>query len=187
MSEALTRFLLAATGSSSQDPTILYAAAYDELRALAARQRGRMPGLPSSDTSLVHEAYLKLHRREHYVDRQHFFATAARAMRQILVDVARAQAAAKRGDGRPDIRLEDASQAIGATTEGAEQVLDVDAALRALGAEDASLADLVELRFFAGLGLDEIAALQQRSERSLKRDWVKARAFLRLHVADYDA
>ena len=66
-------------------------------------------------------------------------------------------------------------------------MLDVDAALRALGAEDASLADLVELRFFAGLGLDEIAALQQRSERSLKRDWVKARAFLRLHVADYDA
>ncbi len=155
----------------------LFAQVYRDLHRLAARQLGPAPqGMGA--TSLVHEAYFRLARPEALGlnDRAHFFAVAARAMRQLVIDRARARQAEKRGSGR-DLALDDVNPEV----LGVEQDTDVFAlaqALDRLAALSPQLAQLVDLRFFAGLELSEIAGLTDRSERSLKRDWRKARAFL---------
>lgn len=150
---------------------------YGELRRRAHQQlRRRRPGETLATTALVHEAYLKLSGSAHrnYQDRIHFFAVASRAMRQILVDYARSQAAAKRGAGHrvdldPDL-LADPGRA--------EQLLALDDALRELEALDPRLARIVELRFFGGLSVEETGEALDLSPRTVKRDWRRARAFL---------
>lgn len=151
---------------------------YDELRALASRQRGRFGGADTlSTTALVHEAYLKLAGPKVWSgnDRVHFFALAARAMRQILIDHARAHRRDKRGGGAVHLDLEKAEVAVAAQ---AEELLALDEAMERLEAVDPELVRLVEQRFFAGLTLEEIAGATGVSERTLKRDWRAARAFL---------
>ena len=161
----------------------LFAQVYRDLHRLAARQLG--PGQHGMQaTSLVHEAYFRLAKPDALAlsDRVHFFAVAARAMRQLVIDRARARRAEKRGSGRA-ISLDDVSPEV-LGIENNSDVFALAQALDHLAALDPQLAQLVDLRFFAGLELSEIAEITQRSERSLKRDWRKARAFLHAQMGD---
>ena len=156
----------------------LFALVYDDLRALARRQLARLtPGQTLAPTVLVHEAYLKFADRSapHAVDRQHFLGIAARAMRHIVIDYVRRTRAKKRDGG---VRLLVDSGAIAAHDGSALDLLALDEALAALERLDVRQARVVELRFFAGLELAEIASTLESSERTVKRDWQKARAFL---------
>ncbi|MBC6942203.1 MAG: hypothetical protein DWB45_05720 [Xanthomonadales bacterium] len=155
----------------------LFAVLYDELRRLAA---GQLRGAEvMRATSLVHEAWLKLagHGAVVVNDRSHYFSVAARVMRQIVIDHVRARGALRRGGGAAPASLDTTALQV-AAEERDESLLALDAALVRLAAVDADLAALVEMRFYAGLELSEIADAQQRSESSLKRDWRRARAFL---------
>src|SRR5262249_16983834 len=132
-------------------------------------------------TALVHEVYLRMAQGQPIGarDREHFYATAARAMRQILVDHARRRTADKRGGGVRPEALDD--QIIGqlVAPEGREEeILAIRAALRNLETVDERLAKLVEMRFYGGLSVEETAEMLGVSERTVKRDWRKARAFL---------
>jgi len=151
----------------------LFEAVYADLHTLAAQQLRGAGGT----TSLVHEAYFRLARPQSLAvgDRQHFFAVAARAMRQLSIDHARRRAADKRGAGVAVIELDDVAPSALARD---DDLLALDHALARLADLDPQLVQLVEMRFFGGLELEEIAALCGRSERTLKRDWRKARAFL---------
>ncbi|GMV30782.1 MAG: hypothetical protein AMXMBFR59_29070 [Rhodanobacteraceae bacterium] len=156
----------------------LFSVVYADLRALAARQVGRLR-TDMRATSLVHEAWFRLAKPDALAlrDREHFFAVAARAMRQLVIDHARQRIAGKRGGGVVAAELD--SQLADADGDGRDhELLALDQALRQLEALDAHLALVVEMRFFGGLELSEISTLIARSERSLKRDWRKARAFL---------
>jgi len=150
---------------------------YEELRGRAHRQLGGGAGQTLSTTALVHECYLKLvdSGSRGYADRAHFLAVATRAMRQILVDHARRARAAKRGGGGEGISVE--VDALPAPVRE-EELLALDAALEELVGLEPQLARLVELRFFGGLSVDEVATLLERSPRTVKRDWRRARAFL---------
>lgn len=157
----------------------LFVALYSELKRLARSQLAG-GGSPLNATSLVHEAYCKLAVGAQIAvnDREHFYATAARVMRQIVIDHVRARDAKRRGG---DVRidpLDTQAMRVLADDRGDEGLLALDAGLQRLAQNDATLARLVELRFYAGLELTEISALTGRSERSLKRDWRRARAFL---------
>ena len=150
-----------------------FGAVYDELRHLAHRLlRRHGPGETLNTTALVHEAYLKLDGRA-AADRAHFFALAARAMRFILVDHARAHHAAKRGG-----RGVTFGPAHDVADLRADEVLALDEALTRLAAEHVRLAAAVELRFFGGLTYEEVAEAQGVSVRTAKRDWALARAWL---------
>jgi RNA polymerase sigma factor (TIGR02999 family) len=155
---------------------------YDELRSLARQQlRRRRPGQTITTTVLVHEAYLRLvGHGATWEDRSHFFAVASLAMRHILVDSARRHVAKKRGGHGVRIPLDDLQMAGEEPSEEARvvEVLDVDRALTALAARNQRLSKLVELRFFGGLTEDETAQAMGTSERTVRRDWRKARAFL---------
>ena len=153
---------------------------YAELRRLAAARLAReKPGQTLEATALVHEAYLRLvdvKQAEHWNSRGHFFAAAAEAMRRILVERARHKGRIKHGGGLRRVDLLDADAA--RPTED-EQVLLLDEALSRLAAARPQAAELVKLRFFAGLTLEEIAPLLPLSPRSTRRLWVFARAWLR--------
>lgn len=153
---------------------------YDELRALARRQRRRTgPSETINTTALVHEAYEKLARgRKTFADRQHFFRVAARAMRDVLVDHARAQNAQKRGGGEKPLPL-DESRLV--PPQEAARVLALDEALTRLASLDARQAEIVELRYFVGLTIPEAAEVLDLSAATVKRDWTAARAWL-LHT-----
>lgn len=160
----------------------LFAALYDELRHLAAAQLRGDDAMRS--TSLVHEAYLKLvnHGALEINDRAHFFAVAARVMRQIVIDHVRTRAALRRGGDLIFAPL-DTTALQAAAHERNDELLALDAALDRLASIDGPLAALVEMRFYAGLELSEVASVQDRSERSLKRDWRRARAFLQREMS----
>jgi len=151
---------------------------YDRLRALAhARLAGRPPGASLDTTALVHEAYLKLvdQSRAEYRDRAHFFAVAATAMRQIIVDRARRRGAAKRGGALRLASLGTDTPGVGAD---AEEILAVHEALERLASIDERLMKMVELRFFAGLSIEEAGAVLGIDARTVNRDWRMARALL---------
>ena len=155
----------------------LFPLIYGELRSRAHAQLARRrPGDTLSTTALVHEAYLKLtdSSQQTYQNRVHFFAVASRAMRQILVDYARRMSAAKRDSGRavtfdPDQLVD---------PERADELVALDEALGQLEILDERLARTTEMRFFAGLSVEEVADALGISPRTVKRDWRKARAFL---------
>lgn len=153
---------------------------YGELRIIARRQLGRRGGEHTlQTTALVHEAYLRLSNAETmaWVDRCHFFAVAATAMRQILVDHARRQASAKRGGGWRRIDFEHARLDVHEQT---ELLIEIDDALQRLSALDPRLTRVVECRFFAGMTEDETATALGITDRTVRRDWIKARAWLHL-------
>jgi RNA polymerase sigma factor (TIGR02999 family) len=183
----VTRLLAAVRAGEPAAMDQVFGLVYGQLRALARRQRRRGPhGATLGTTALVHEAYLKLAHREGLAlqDRAHFFALAARAMRQILVDYARERQTLKRGGGVPALPFDDERPAAGGE---ALDVLSLDDALSKLGRLDDRLVRLVELRFFAGLSIEETAELLGVSERTAKRDWQRARAFLHHELADATA
>ncbi len=151
---------------------------YDELRRVAhARMRAQNPGHSLQTTALVHEAYLRLvDAREHdWQNRTHFFALCAQAMRQILVDIARAKGAAKRGGGAPRVPFEDW---LAASPPPDVDVLALDEALTQLAAEDPRQGQVVELRYFGGLSVEETAQVLQVSPQTVMRDWNMAKLWL---------
>jgi len=155
-----------------------FALAYEELRRLAYVVRQKESRLTLTPTALVHEAYLRLASAHAIVpdSRAHFMATAARAMRRVLVDLARRERAAKRGE-QPDIVTLDESEA-SAVDLHAGQVLALDEALDELARHDQRAALVVQYRFFGGLSGREVAAVLGISESSVEREWRFARAWL---------
>ena len=152
---------------------------YDELRKLAAQKLAReTPGQTLQPTALVHEAYLRLVgevEEQHWDSRGHFFAAAAEAMRRILVEIARQKASLKRGGDR-DRR--DVVESLLAAPEPREDLVALDAALTKLAETDKQAAELVQLRYFAGLPIREIAEILGISPRTADRLWAFARAWL---------
>ena len=156
----------------------LFPLVYDELHDLARRQVRRTgPGQTLDTTALLHEAYLKLAERPQpgWNDRNHFVAVASTVMRHLLVDHARERAAQKRGGDLQRSPLEGLSVSVPAPV---EDLLALDEALDRLGAVDPRLVKLVEMRFFGGLSEGEIGELMEVSERTVRRDWRKAKALL---------
>lgn len=159
---------------------------YEELRRLAAAYlRRERPGQTLQPTGLVHEAYLRLRkdRPDRWQNRAHFCAIAAHAMRQILIERARARGAQKRGGARPRVTLQDDV----AGEDGplsAVDLLALDEALGRLAALDPEQARLVELRFFGGLTIEETADAMGLSPATVKRHWTVARAWLARELAE---
>lgn len=151
---------------------------YEELRALArARMAQEKAGHTLRATALVHEAYLRLAGNDElrWEDRAHFFRASAEAMRRVLIDHARAKGAVKRGGGRGRVRIDAVDLGVESDP---SQVLALDEALETLRVEDERAAEVVRLRFYAGLEFGEIATLLGCSERTVMRDWAFARARL---------
>ena len=179
--QEITQQLLAARAGGRDAFARLFEVVYPHLRALAHRElRGRPPTPTLGTTALVHEAYLKLvdQTQADWKDRGHFFAVAARALRHIVVDHVRRQRAAKRGGEAPAALEHDPA----GNAPGAEDVLAIDAALTKLQEVSPRLVQVVELCFFAGLSVEEAAEALQVSERTVKRDWRKAKALLYLEL-----
>jgi RNA polymerase sigma factor (TIGR02999 family) len=164
---------------------------YDELRQLAAQKLAQeRPGQTLEATALVHEAYLRLVARPgsesgesepHWNSRGHFFAAAAEAMRRILVENARRKQRVRHGGGRKRLDLDGLD--ITLDKPGAD-ILDLDEALAQLATEEPSAADVVKLRYFAGLTTDETAAALGMSARTAKRHWAYAKAWLYQRLSD---
>lgn len=179
---AVTELLVAARGGQAEPLSAVFGLLYPELRKIAAaRSAGLHPGATITTTALVHEVFLKLVRAENldFVDRKHFFACAAQAMRQIVTDHARAALTTKRGGEFDHVTVP--------TSLGGEgdpiQWLDLDRALLELEAFDPALREVVELRYYAGLTRDEVADLLNQSVRTVHRNWRRARAFLYARLA----
>jgi RNA polymerase sigma factor (TIGR02999 family) len=176
----VTRILSAIESGDPLAPEQLLPHVYDELRKLAAaRLAGERPGQTLQSTALVHEAYLRLvdvKQAQHWNSRGHFFAAAAESMRRILVERARHKGRIQHGGGLRRVDLLDADAM---APQEDEQILLLDDALTRLAAARPQAAELVKLRFFAGLTLEEIAPLLTLSPRSTRRLWVFARAWLR--------
>ena len=177
MSEA-TRMLQAVERGDPRAAEELLPLVYEELRRLAASKMSLQPANQTlQPTALVHEAYLKLlgDGNHSWQDRRHFFAVAAEAMRQILVDRARRKAAVRHGGGLQRLDLDNVVIAAETTD---ENILLMSEALEKLATHDASAAELVKLRFFAGLTFAEASEALGLSERTAKRTWAYARAWL---------
>ena len=176
----VTVILAAIERGRSQAAEELLPLVYEELRRLAGWHLAKEPpGQTLQATALVHEAYLRLvgGKDSRWEGRRHFFAAAAEAMRRILIDNARWKKAVRHGGGLHRTPLEPHDLPItGAGQE--EELLAVHEALDALATHDARKAELVKLRYFAGFTLEETAAALEMSERTAKRDWACARAWL---------
>jgi RNA polymerase sigma factor (TIGR02999 family) len=156
---------------------------YDDLRARAAAVlRPERSDHTLTPTALVHEAYLRLvdQKLPRFESRKHFYGVAARIMRQVLVDHARTRKAQKRNAGRPAVPLDDE---VPITDERSGEIVALDDALVALAAIDAEKARLVELRYFAGLTIEETAEMLGVSPATVKREWALARAWLHREIA----
>jgi RNA polymerase sigma factor (TIGR02999 family) len=182
--EAITELLLAYGEGMPGAFDRLVEVLYPELRRVARRQLSarKRPADPVLDTSVVvQEAYFKLvdGRRVSWRDRAHFFAVAARAMRQVIVDHARARRSRKRGEGASHMPLDGQQAAIAAD---ADRILAVNEALDRLGDADARLLRVVECRFFAGFTEAETAGALSVSTKTVEREWQRAKAWLRSEI-----
>ena len=174
----ITQWLDAARGGDRGALDRVLSTLYNELHAMARRQLAGQYGQTLDPTALVHEAYLKLigRREVQFDDRAHFFAYAASAMRSVVVDYARQRMAQKRGGDLH--RVTELPDDVEGGLRLDEDMLALDTALTKLADVDPKLAQVVELRYFGGLSEQEIADLLKRSERSIRRDWQKARMYL---------
>ena len=175
----VTRILSAIESGDREAADRLLVIVYNELRRLAAQLLAReSPGQTLQATALVHEAYLRLvgSGKEGYEGRRHFFAAAAEAMRRVLVENARRKRGPRRGGTRRRVYL---SEADIADQERSDELLALDEALGRLAEEDASAAELVKLRYFAGMTASEAAMALGVSLRTANRLWAYARAWLR--------
>ncbi len=183
MSQQVTQLIAAAVEGDRQAAADLLPLVYAELRELAAvRLAQEMPGQTLQATALVHEAYLRLvgsNDAKCWEGRGHFFAAAAEAMRRILVDRARRKGAVRHGGGLAKLELH---PELTAAPEVQEDLIALDEALQRLAEKDPIKAELVKLRYFAGLTLVEAAALLGLPERTAGRHWNYARAWLRQEI-----
>ena len=178
MSE-VTQILHAIAQGHSDAASQLLPLVYDELRKLAAHKLAReTPGQTLQPTALVHEAYLRLvgeDEEQHWDSRGHFFAAAAEAMRRVLVEIARQKASLKRGGDRGRVDVVDG---LLAASEPREDLVALDAALTKLAETDKQAAELVQLRYFAGLPIREIADILGIAPRTADRLWAFAKSWL---------
>jgi RNA polymerase sigma factor (TIGR02999 family) len=179
----VTRILSAVEQGDPAAAEQLLPLVYDELRRLAARKIAReKPGQTLDATALVHEAFVRLvggESQPSYRDRRHFFATAATAMRRILIDNARRKRSGKRGGGRERVPLENL-----VVPSPDDDLLALNEALEKLAASDATKAKLVELRYFAGLTADQAAEVLGISCSTADRHWTYARAWLQAEIQE---
>lgn len=178
----LTQLLAAYSEGKRELAEQLFPLVYEELRKIAANHMRRERGDHTLQTAdLVHEAYLKLVGQEHmsFKNRAHFFALASRAMRQYLVDYARQHGAAKRGGKQRKISLEDT---VLLAEDRLEEVVQVDEALTKLAATNERQSQIVQMRYFSGLTLEEIAEALGLALVTIKRDWRAAKAWLYLEL-----
>lgn len=175
----ITRILAAVEKGNPQAAEALLPLIYGELRKLAAKKMaGENQGLTLQATALVHEAYLRLVDVQHVQNwngRGHFFAAAAEAMRRILVERARRKIRLRHGGGRKKLNLDELDLADEAP---AARVLELNEALERLAADEPDAAEIVKLRYFAGLTLEEAAAMLDLSLRTVNRHWSYAKAWL---------
>jgi len=166
---------------AKQSSSTLVQELYAELKKVASLERWRLGNAPTlQTTALINETWLKLHKVDGWNDRQHFLRAAAIAMRQVLVDSAREHYAEKRGGGMtPDTMS--AAERVPAGSD--DEVILVDEALSRLQAMDPRLAQVVECRFFAGYNEEETAQALGISDRTVRRDWLKAKAWLYVEMS----
>ena len=181
MSE-FTQILNAIKAGDPQAAAQLLPLVYDELRRLAAQKLAHeKPGQTLDATALVHEAYLRLlasaeaETRENWANRRHFFAAAAEAMRRILIESARRKKRLKHGGTRKRLNLDSLELA---EDQADDDILALDEALTRLASEEKIVSEVVNLRFFAGLTVEETAAALELSERTANRHWAYAKAWL---------
>lgn len=175
-----------ASPPAEADSSAYFAQVYAELRAIAhARMRGERQGGTLEATELVHEAFLRLHPEggTPWQSRGHFFGAAAEAMRRILIERARARGRQKRGGdpaGRPALKVTLDLEEVAALADDRDprMILELDRAIDRLAARDSRLAQIVKLRFYTGLSVEEVAELLELSGRTVLRDWSFARAWL---------
>ena len=175
--QPITRWLHAARDGDDHAVGELFEAVYPLLHKMASNKPGVNAGSALPATAVVNELYLKVVGSSVFEakERQHFYLTCSRAMRFIIADFARAAMSRKRGGDYDHCAF---TTALASQPDRSQELLDLHAALDDLDKIDSRLRELIELRFFGGLTHAEIGELQSRSERSIKRDWVKARAFL---------
>ena len=182
---ANTELLQAVERGDAAELNALFSLVYDELSILARRQRRKWHGNITLDTTaLVHEVYLKLAGQEQPASntRAHFFAIAAKAMRHILCNYARDRGRKKRGGRVQHLRLEPGRELVGhldLSTDQTERLTALDEALRALACIAERQAQVVECRFFGGMSIEDTATALGTSARTVQRDWIFARAWLR--------
>jgi len=186
----LTRILIAIDAGDPQAAAQLLPLVYDELRKLAAQKLAHeKPGQTLDATALVHEAYLRLvanaggEVQENWANRRHFFAAAAESMRRILIESARHKKRLKHGGNRKRLNLDSLELA---DAEANDEIMALDEALTRLASEEKTVAEVVQLRYFAGLTIEETAAALDLSVRTANRHWAYAKAYLyqQLHHDD---
>lgn len=180
-SQDITQLLIRAKGGDTNALDELLPLVYRELYDLARLQRRRTSSETLNTTALVHEAYEKIARQDAgWNDKAHFFRVAAKAMRDIIVDYARRQTAAKRGGDASDLSLENIQLV---APERADEVVALDEALGRLSALDERQSEVVQLRYFVGLTIEETADVLGLSTATIKREWTAARAWLHQEIS----
>lgn len=186
-SNEITRYLQDWRNGNSSALDEILPLVYDELRKIARRYRSKERGEHTLQTTeIINEAYLKLlnQKENDWQDRTHFFAVASRVMRNLLVDHARTKNYQKRGNGAEKVSLEDVALF---TPEPDAQILALDEALNNLAKFDERKSKLVELRYFGGLSALETAEVLGVSEITVKREWLKAKAWLYNELSQRDS
>jgi RNA polymerase sigma factor (TIGR02999 family) len=176
----VTALLEAANHGDAAALKAAFARVYAELKQLARRQLAASSASTLNTTGLLHEAYLKLTHQSGAgpQNRAHFFAVAAKAMRQIVIDHARAKLTDKRGGMQAQMVDVDEAVEVAGGAFGPEELLRLEHAMTRLEDEEPRLAHLVDMRFFAGMSVADIAVLQDLTERTVSRDWRRAKAML---------
>ncbi len=182
MPASLTEILIRSRIQGRDLADELFTRLYEELSRVARRQLRSSQGATLDTAALVNETYLKVVDQEEvdWQDRAHFFAYAARAMRHVLVDRARRRKSAKRGGGKKPLTLTERAIPV---DESAHVLIELNDAFEVLSQSDRRLADVVDLRFFAGLTEEEIGEVLDVSARTVRRDWFKAKAFLHTQLS----
>lgn len=178
MEPEITQLLIKFRNGSRESYNQLFPLVYDHLKQIACRQlAGEDRGHTYSKTDLVHETYFKLinQAKVNWQDRAHFYAIAARSMRQILIDHARKKCAKKRGGSKQDQTFIDEIMRV---EHQAEELINIDKALSKLATLDNRMAKVVEFRYFGEMTFDDIAGVLDLSARTIKRDWAQARGWL---------
>lgn len=158
---------------------------YETLKTIARAKRQRLPSSAMMmTTDLLHESWIRLGNQSKWNDEAHFIRSVALAMRYVLVDRARAQLSAKRGGGRQAIPLEEVADSLPEYREGPEDILRIEQLMKRLGELNPRYTEVVTLRYFAGFTEVETARILEISDRTVRRDWIAARAWLAAHMSE---